>query len=247
MFIMSFLFFGIALLYSIVGFGGGSSYIAILATFDVPYETIPKLSLLCNIIVVSGGCWHFYKGGHIDQKLAFPFVLSSVPFAFIGGSFPLTEKTFFYLLTISLLLCGLRILFIRIKEADEIKRPGAFTSSFVGAGLGFLSGMVGIGGGIFLSPILINLGWARSKSSAAIASVFIFLNSIAGLLGQLSKGEGLPAANLYLPLFVAVIIGGQIGSRVGSHPKMPYSFVQMGTGLLVMFVGLRLLIQNLAA
>ncbi len=239
------IFFIVALFYSMVGFGGGSSYIAILAAFDVPYQMIPKVSLLCNIIVVAGGCWHYHRSGLIDKKLTLPFVLTSVPFAFLGGSFPLAEKTFFILLTLSLIVCGARILFIKTKGPDEVQSPSALTSSFVGAGLGLLSGMVGIGGGIFLSPVLINMGWARSKNAAAVASVFILLNSVAGLFGQLLKGGGLGGGEEYIFLFIAVALGGQIGSRLSVRPKTPYSLVQIGTGMLALLVGARIFFRQL--
>ena len=221
------LFFVVALLYSMVGFGGGSSYIALLAAFGVSYELIPKISLLCNIIVVSGGCWHYHKKELLDKNLAFPFLVSSIPLSFVGGSFPVSEKWFYILLSVSLLLSGLRILFVRPREASEIKRPSNFAALIVGGSIGLLSGMVGIGGGIFLSPILIMLGWARSKNAAGVATLFILLNSISGLIGQLSKGQALGDAKGYILLFLAVLIGGQIGSRIGTREKTPYKIVQL--------------------
>lgn len=236
-------FFVIALLYALVGFGGGTSYIAALAIAGIPYTMIPKISLLCNLLVVSGGCWHYMRAGHFDRKLILPFVLSSVPLSFLGGSFPLSEKTFYILLTVSLCLCGIRILFIRDRLTVELQRPGFVTSLIAGGLLGFLSGMVGIGGGIFLSPLLINMGWARSKEAAAVASMFIFLNSLAGLVGQFSKDTMLPDPVTYLPLFLAVIMGGQIGSRLGTHSRISYQIIQKGTGLLTLFIGSRLLLK----
>jgi uncharacterized protein len=241
--ILTLTFFAIALLYATVGFGGGTSYIGMLALMNLPYGIIPKISLLCNILVVSGGCWHYYRSGLMKKSLILPFVMSSVPMAFLGGYFPLTEKTFYLLLTISLLICGLRILFIKDRQQDEIKEPGTAVSLVTGGILGLLSGMVGIGGGIFLSPLLINLGWARSKNAAAVASVFILVNSISGLLGQFAKDSFLPEPMTYLPLFLAVIVGGQIGSRIGTHSKISYSLIQKGTGVLTLFISIRLLLK----
>lgn len=238
-------FFVIALLYATVGFGGGTSYIALLAAFSTPYTLIPKISLFCNLLVVSGGCYHFIRKKHFNSKLILPFVLSSVPLAFLGGSFPLKEKTFYILLTISLILCGLRILVLPDRKVEEIKAPGTLISLFVGGVLGLLSGMVGIGGGIFLSPILINMGWARSKDAAAVASMFILLNSFAGLAGQFTKDASVTDLALYCPLFLAVIIGGQIGSRIGTHSKVSYNLIQKGTGVLTLFISIRLLIKTL--
>lgn len=236
-------FFIIALLYATVGFGGGSSYIAVLAVAGVSHTLIPKISLICNLLVVAGGTYHFFKKGHLTKKFVLPFVLSSVPMAFIGGSFPLQEKTFYLLLTLSLVLCGLRILFIRDRKVEEVKHPGFLTSLIVGGVLGLLSGMVGIGGGIFLSPLIINLGWERSKAAAATASVFIFLNSLAGLAGQFSKDSSFPDYGTYVPLFLAVVIGGQIGSMIGTHKKISYGIIQKGTGILTLFISFKLLMK----
>lgn len=238
-------FFAIALLYATVGFGGGSSYIAILAAGGVAYTLIPKISLMCNLLVVSGGCYHYMKEGHFNKKLILPFVLSSIPMAFLGGAFPLTEKTFFILLTVTLSLCGIRILFLPDRKVEEVKAPNVPVSVITGAILGLLSGMVGIGGGIFLSPILINMGWARSKDAAAVASMFILLNSVAGLAGQFMKDGSFPETSLLLPLFAAVIVGGQIGSRIGTHQKVSYNLIQKGTGILTLFISIRLLLKTL--
>lgn len=237
-------FFTIALLYSIVGFGGGSSYIAVLAISNIPYDLIPKIALLSNLLVVSGGCYHYWKNGHISKKLILPFILSSVPMSFLGGLFPLKEQTFYILLTICLIISGLRILFLHDKKMTDISSPSFKLSLSVGAALGFLSGMVGIGGGIFLSPILINMGWARSKDAAAVASIFILVNSAAGLTGQLTKDFSLQEFSSYFPLFLAVVVAGQIGSRIGTHSKMSYSVIQRGTGILILVIGIRLFIKT---
>ncbi len=236
-------FFAIALAYAIVGFGGGSSYIAVLSAADVSYTLIPKISLFCNLLVVTGGTYHYFKNGHLKWRLVLPFVLSSVPMAFWGGTFPVKEKTFFILLTVSLILCGMRLLFLPDRAVEEIKEPSVSVSLIVGGVLGLLSGLIGIGGGIFLSPILINMGWARAKNAAAVASVFIFVNSIAGLLGQFAKNSSLDFMQDYFLLFVAVFVGGQIGSRIGTHPAVSFSFVQKCTGVLTLFICIKLLIK----
>lgn len=237
-------FFIIALLYSTVGFGGGSSYIAILAIAGLPFTMIPKISLICNLLVVSGGTWQYIRKGHFNKKLIFPFVASSVPLAYVGGRFPLSEKSFYILLTIGLTLAALRLLFLPDKHPKDIRQPSLFIALSTGAILGLLSGMVGIGGGIFLSPLLINLGWARSKDAAPVASMFILLNSLSGLGGQFVKSAELPDPLVYFPLFIAVVIGGQIGSRISTHSKVSYSFIQKGTGLLTLMISVHLLIKN---
>ena len=234
-----------ALLYATIGFGGGSSYIAMLAVTDTPYLLIPKISLICNLLVVTGGCYYYIKGKYFSKKFILPFVVTSVPMAFIGGYFPLSEKTFFILLTISLIFCGIRILCISDISPKEITPPRTVVAVIVGGILGLLSGMVGIGGGIFLSPILINMRWARSKEAAAVASMFILLNSLAGLAGQFAKEINFPNVQAYLPLFIAVVIGGQIGSRIGTHSKITYALIQKGTGILTLFISVRLLIKFL--
>ena len=147
-------FFSVALTYSLVGFGGGSTYIAILGSFSTPYEMIPKIALFCNILVVCGGCWHFCYKGDFRLKLIVPLCFSSIPMSYIGGKFVLSEKKYIALLAISLILSALRIFFIKVKKKNQIKAPLISWSILTGLVLGLLSGMVGIGGGIFLSPIL---------------------------------------------------------------------------------------------
>lgn len=241
MFSLGFSFFIVALLYSLVGFGGGSSYIALLAASNIPYSLIPKISLLCNIIVVSGGTYHAVKEGHFNKRLITPFVLSSAPMAFLGGLIPVEEKIFFILLTSVLFLSGLRLLFLKEKVSEEIKHPSFLVATTIGGFLGILSGMIGIGGGIFLSPLIINFGFARSKEAAATASFFILINSFFALAGQyLKSSEGMNFQN-YLWPFIAVFLGGQIGSRLWTGSKVSYNIIQKSTGILTLFICIRLL------
>jgi len=226
-----------------VGFGGGSSYIAVLALMEFRYDLIPVIALLCNIIVVTGGSYHFIKQRHFNWNLFWPFMVSSIPLAYVGGLIPLSREFFLALLGGCLLLAGLRLLFIRDESYSQgsIKIPPRALGLTVGAFLGLFSGMVGIGGGIFLAPILLNFRWGKPKQVAATASVFILVNSVAGLTGQLVKQGGLNAEVIsYWPLFFVVLIGGQLGSMMGSQ-KITQSFVKNLTGLLVLFVSGRLL------
>lgn len=232
-------FLVISLIYATVGFGGGSSYLAMLALFEVPYELMPKLGLICNLVVVTGSFWHFWRNGLINKKLSFPFILTSVPLAFLGGMHKVGERTFMVLLTSCLILAGIRLLFVSKEVEGEVQQPPFATSLIVGASVGFLSGMVALGGGIFLSPLMMYMRWGKAKEIAATASLFIFFNSIAGLIGQFTKGipEGLGD---YWPLFIAVFIGGQIGSRIGTHSKVSHAMVQRGTAVLILFISTRL-------
>jgi uncharacterized membrane protein YfcA len=240
---MPILFFIVALLYSMVGFGGGSSYIAFLVLLEIPYEAIPPVALICNIVVVSGGSWLFIQRGHFQKDLFWPLAVGSIPMAFLGGCIPLSREAFLLLLGLVLLIAGLRLLWVHKKGAYEDARPmprawGVMT----GAVLGLLAGLVGIGGGIFLAPLMLNLRWGQPRQVAAVCSVFILLNSTAGLAGQLLK-QGINASALdYWPLFIAVLAGGQIGSRLGSE-KIPQAWIRTLTALLVIFVGARVLLR----
>lgn len=243
--LISVLFFAIALLYSIVGFGGGSSYIAILALFKYPYTQIPVLALICNIIVVSGGAVHYYKQKHFSWNLFWPFAVTSMPFALIGGRIPISKSLFLTLLGVALLMAGLH-LFLRDridKNYRDIRRPKKLGALGLGATLGLLSGLVGIGGGIFLAPILLILKWGHPKQIAAVASFFILVNSIFGLIGQILKQENSMSISQNWLLFLAVFLGGQIGSRLGSGSLTSQKLIKDFTAVLVSFVGLRILLS----
>ena len=240
---MPILFFIIALVYSSVGFGGGSSYIAALALFDYPYESIPVIALMCNLIVVSGGIYHFRNKGHFKWPLFWPFALSSVPMAFIGGRIPISREIFLLLLGVCLFLIALRLLFLNrgTKDYSEYKMPRTSLALVLGAVLGLTAGMVGIGGGIFLAPVLLYLRWGLPKQIAATAALFILLNSLSGLAGQFVKGTSMIGLLDYWPLFLSVFIGGQIGSRLGSGTILSQRIIKDLTALLVLFVSLRIL------
>lgn len=237
------LFFVTALLYSTVGFGGGSTYLALLALFSFPYVMIPKVALICNIVVVAGGCYFFIRAGHLSLRKILPFLVTSIPAAYFAGSIPVERTLFLWLLSLSLAVAGTRMLIADKSfqiRTDVTWRKAWLLGLPIGAGLGALSGLVGIGGGIFLAPVLFLLGWAHAKEVAASASLFILVNSIAGLLGQLSKGGWVVEFNILLPLLMAVFIGGQIGSRLGSGMVTPVA-LQRITAVLILFVSGRIL------
>lgn len=243
-----FFFFGIAMIYASVGFGGGSSYLAILAVYALPFKEIRLIALLCNIIVVTGGTIIFIRNKQTDWKKIIPVAIISVPLAFLGAKMKISQDTFFIILGCSLLVAAV-LLWIKTKpgDADSIKPPGKYhyvQDGLLGGAIGFLSGMVGIGGGIFLSPLLNLMKWDTSKKIAATASVFIFVNSVSGIAGQLS---GLPSNMNHTRIFllcIAVLIGGQIGSRMGASKFNPLIIRRM-TALLVFFAGVEVLSKHI--
>ena len=237
------LFFFVALFYSMVGFGGGSSYLAILVLAGVAYQNIPSTALVCNLIVTAGGCWHFYQAGHFKLKNVLPFIALSIPMAYFGGRIPIEKTLFIWLLGISLAVAAFRLLLSQKATQPRISltwQQAWFIALPVGALLGLFSGLVGIGGGIYLAPLLLLLGWCDSKQAAAAASLFIFVNSLAGLMGQFAKAPITWEIYAVLPLVIAVWGGGQIGSRLGSQ-KFPQLTLQRVTGSLIMVVAARLI------
>ncbi len=243
------LFALVALFYSMVGFGGGSSYLALLTLSELDHSLWRPLALICNVVVVSSGTWFFLRRGHFSWKLFAPFVLTSVPMAYWGGTIQLEKRPFLFLLGGCLLLAGLRMALDRRlpqRDATVLQPRTAWLLGLpLGAVLGCISGLVGMGGGIFLAPILYMLGWGQPKQIAATASAFILVNSVAGLAGYASQAGSLalPAVAWWLPL--AVLIAGQLGSRLGSG-AFPAQRVRQGTALLVLLAGSRILWQLLA-
>jgi uncharacterized membrane protein YfcA len=238
-----------AALYASVGFGGGSTYIALLALAALDYQALPVIALLCNIIVVTGGTLRFQWRGLIDWPKIWPILLLSVPAAWLGGRMVLEQQSFMLLLGLSLAAAGLLLIIEPfIKRAGDSVRNGQWTghrlfAPAIGTGIGFLSGMVGIGGGIFLAPILLLTRWSDSRRIAATASVFILVNSIAGLGGQLMKSglsSGAEAVIAYWPLFLGVLLGGQIGSILASK-ALPEIWIRRLTALLILYVAVRIL------
>lgn len=237
------LFFLTALLYAAVGFGGGSTYNALLVLYGVDYRILPTIALACNIIVVSGGVWRFSRAGQIQVARFWPFLITSIPAAWIGGRLPVEEIVFIGLLGFALLASGLRLLFMAQPKAITAYKDSPLLPLAIGAGLGLLSGIVGIGGGIFLAPILYLIGWGTARQIAAACSLFILLNSISGLGGQITKlGDAALLTQIlpFWPLLVAVLIGGQIGSWLGAG-KLQAVWMKRMTAILILYVAARLL------
>lgn len=227
-----------------IGFGGGSSYTALMVLFDVSYLDIPKVSLLCNLVVVSGSSFYFYKNKLFNFKITKPLLLGSIPCSFIGGTIHLNEKTFFIFLGGSLFLSGIRLIFQNDPFLKN-KRPSSFILFLLGSFLGFIAGLVGIGGGIFLSPILMNLKIVKPKMAAATACLFILLNSLAGVLGQFTKVTSFGFQNNQLWwLLLVVFFGGQMGIKFGINPSFGEEKIRKLTGVLTLFVALRILLSS---
>jgi len=293
-----FLFTLTAFFYAMAGFGGGSTYLALLSLWNFPYQSIPVIALCCNLVVVSGGFFHYQKKKLIPWRKTLPLVLFSVPTAYLGGLTPVSQKTFFILLAFSLTIAGLRLLWIG-KETKEITTfnnnsphaisfmtgpaaphpqfrhrshpfaaganwgpPGRVTRHEVlksrnisnkifsyllyllypllGTSLGYLSGLVGIGGGIFLAPILYLTRWEQTSKIAATCNFFILVNSLSGLAGQIMK-NGFNSQTLHwVPLLLAVFVGGQLGTRM-STGLLRASDLQRITAILILTVSLRML------
>ncbi len=235
-------FFLTALLYASVGFGGGSTYIALLVLAGVSAQLVPVIAPFCNIVVVTGGTIRFWRAGLVPWRRVLPLVIISAPLAYLGGLTPIKQATFIALLGASLFVAGLLLVFQRHRASLDVRQTTTVTDAAIGGAVGYLSGLVGIGGGIFLSPLQHLMRWATPRQIAATASVFILVNSLAGLAGQLTKlgTAGLASLAPFWPLIVAVLVGGQIGSHAGirlfSEPA-----VRRATGILILYVAGQLL------
>ena len=242
MVLLAILFLFTAVLYSSVGFGGGSTYLALLLIWGVPYFIFPVIALCCNIIVVSGNCFSYIKSGNLNLKLLIPYLIGSMPFAYIGGSLPIEKKLFEILLFAVLAVAGTLLLFNFRSYDDKESSYRKITVPFsilIGGTLGFISGVVGIGGGIFLSPILFLIRAGKPKHIVTAASLFILINSISGIIGQLTKNAVLSEAKDYWYLLVGVLIGGQIGNFLNLK-IFPTRVLALITAILVIFVSIRM-------
>ena len=242
MIILPILFFITAILYSSVGFGGGSTYLALLLIWDIPYYIFPVIALVCNIIVVSGNSISYIRAGNHNFRLLIPFLIGSVPLAFFGGTLKIDKELFEILLFFVLSIAGL-LLLINNKSYQNnnlvIKKISSFFNLLIGAIIGLVSGIVGIGGGIFLSPILFLIKAEKPKVITTTASLFILINSISGILGQLTKENVLTELPNYLSLFICVLLGGLIGNYLNLK-IFTGRVLAILTSVLVIFVSIRM-------
>ncbi len=246
--ILLFLLFALtALVYAMAGFGGGSTYSALLVLNGADHRIIPLVALICNLIVVSGGVFHHVRVGNLKTGLILPFALTSVPMALVGGSLAVSEEVFRIVLGTALVLGGLMML--KPVAGDRNRQPENRVdwriATPVGAVLGLLAGVTGIGGGIYLGPIMHLAGWAESRVVAATTSAFILVNSLAALAGHLGKWPETAEAGLtvFLWLPLAVFLGGQVGSILGVG-RYGDRLVRVITMVLVFYVGIRLLLEG---
>ena len=240
--LLAILFLATAVLYSSVGFGGGSTYLALLLIWGIPYFVFPVIALSCNIIVVSGNCFNYIRAGNLNLRLLYPYLIGSIPLAYVGGSLPIEKQLFEILLFIVLLLAGILLLF-NFKSYDDkeesYKEIPIFVSVLIGGLLGFISGVAGIGGGIFLSPILFLIRAGRPKHIVTTASLFILINSVSGIIGQLTKNAVLVEIQNYWYLLIAVLIGGQVGNFLNLK-IFPVRILALVTAALVLLVAIRM-------
>lgn len=246
MLLLVFAFLVTAILYASVGFGGGSTYSALLALSGFDYRLLPVLSLACNLVVVAGSSVRFARAGITPWRGALLLTALAAPAAFLGGLTPIAREDFLLLLGGSLLLTGLGLL-LPVKESAAIEPTRlARYAPLVAVPIGYLAGLVGIGGGIFLAPLLHLVRWNSARAVAATAALFILVNSLFGLAGQLLKnGTDLlaTAVSVGLPLLLAVVVGGQLGGLLAVK-FLPQKWIRWLTAALVMWVGLRLLLGD---
>lgn len=210
--------FLVAVLYSSVGHGGASGYLAVLALFGTAAAVTRPTSLVLNLFVASITFVQFYRAGHFDWRIFLPFAAGSIPLAFLGGMIQLPTTVYKIVLGVALIFAAIRLA-VNLKSEDETNAPRIWICLLVGAGLGFVSGLVGIGGGVFLTPILLLFGWAETKKAAGVSALFIFVNSVSGLLGNWLLGRNSQLSNLPQNVWLwvlAAIVGGIIGSTMGS-------------------------------
>ncbi len=212
------LIFLVAVLYSTAGFGGASGYLLSMSFFDIPASVMSSAALVLNVFVSTISFINYFRAGHFRPKLLLPFLLTSIPAAFLGGTFKLTEQTYFLLLYAVLTYLALRMTFFPVlsDQSDWTPRPVPLWAALAsGAGIGLLSGMIGIGGGIFLSPLIILAGWGTPKQAAASAGAFIAINSVSGLVGRFANGT-FSLGEFGIPLLAVGVTGALIGSRLGA-------------------------------
>jgi len=242
--LLTILFFIVAFAYSSVGLGGGSSYTALMAVFGISTIAIPMISLTLNLFVTSVVSFNFIRNRHARINLILPFLISSVPLAYLGGSLKLPKDVFYWILFISLVFVAVRIYFWRTTTIKiNIDQKGKIIISLIaGSILGLIAGIVGIGGGIYLVPLIIILGLGSQKEAAACGAIFIWLNSLSGLISRLQYNS--IDLTAYIPLIATVMAGGMLGSFMGSFKYAPKTMERVLGGVIIVaiiFLGKKLI------
>ena len=226
----------VAFLYSSVGHAGASGYIAVMTLFSLAPSLIRPAALVLNILVACLATWQFWRAGHFSWGLFWPFALSSVPLAFVGGYVNLPTDVFKFVVGVVLLYSAARFL-LQPRADEEPHPPSKATAVSVGAGLGLLSGLTGVGGGIFLTPLMIFMRWAPTKTASAISALFILVNSISGLAGNITSTKALPF--FALPLAICAVVGGFVGSYLGSRQFSPM-LIRRLLGVVLIIAGMKM-------
>ncbi len=231
--------FVMAALYSTVGHGGGSGYLAILAIAAIAPEQMRPTALLLNVVVSSIATWKFVATGTFRKDLFVPLICASIPAAFLGGCVEIPSQIYKPIVGIVLLCAAIR-LFVPIKGSEKTARPNVYPVLISGIVIGFFSGMIGVGGGIFLSPLILLLGWTTAKQTAAITAPFILVNSISGLGGIAIDNAGLPIdSGFVIPLAIAVVVGGFIGASFGSK-KIGHQGLRATLGVVLFIASIKM-------
>lgn len=235
------LIFIVAFLYAMVGHGGASGYLALMAIFNMTPALMKPTALLLNLFVSLTAFIQFYRNGHFKWKIFLPFALASIPLSFLGGMITLDGNIYKKILGIFLIFPITRFLFYRNYTDEELKENNILGSIAIGGSIGLVSGLIGIGGGIILSPILLLLRWTNQKQTAAISAMFIFVNSLSGLIGQITKGISL---NVSMFEFAGIaFVGGLLGSWLGAF-KFNQQFLKYALAIVLAFASYKLLFTN---
>jgi len=228
--------FIVAVLYSSVGHGGASGYLAVMALLSVAPELTRPTALILNVFVASIAAYQFFRSGHFSWRLFWPFAVTSIPFAYMGGTIHLPTNVYKIVLGVVLILAALRLAW-KFSAESEPAKPNLFLSLAIGAVIGLLSGLVGVGGGIFLTPILLLMNWSETKKAAGISAVFILVNSISGLLGNYAQVRMLPSTVAFW--IAAAVVGGVVGSTLGAR-RFDSLMLRRVLALVLIFAGIKL-------
>lgn len=237
--LLGLLFLLIALLYSSVGHAGASGYIAAMALFDMAPAQMKPIALVMNTAVAALGTYNFWRGGWFRWRLFWPFALTSIPLALIGGAITLPDIYYKPLVGAVLIYSGARLLFPPRGRETHLHPPAIPVAVGTGAGLGFLSGLTGVGGGIFLSPVIVLAGWGNVREASGVAAPFILVNSIAGLIGRGLVDPSIPTPTW--PWLGAVLVGGALGSWLGSR-RLPMTSIRRLLAIVLFLAGVKMLV-----